>query len=193
MRFLLSKWVSREIIFQTSNFDWSVLQPLELCPRQYLEMRDLIDFCFSQFLDEMPKQYPSSQNGNDDIIPLEVVVKNRSTSFQKMGEKCPHCHQFMDVNGNIEDHLCRKAAEYIHSQGQTFLCLLCDMNFQNRLWQHCKLLIQVSTCYEDEPIGRGGRKTRRKKKNQAIKRISGWRMWTTIFQESANDENFNSK
>ena len=66
--------------------------------------------------DELPKQYPSSQNGNDDIIPLEVVVKNPSTSFQKMGEKCPHCHQFMDVNGNIEDHLCRKAGEYIHSQ-----------------------------------------------------------------------------
>ena len=83
--------------------------------------------------DEMPKQYPSSQNGNDDIIPLEVVVKNPSTSFQKIGKKCPHCHQFMDVNGNIEDHLCRKAAEYIHSQGQTFHCLLCDMNFQNRL------------------------------------------------------------
>ena len=46
----------------------------------------------------------------------------------KMGEKCRHCHYFMEFNTTIDEHFCRKAAQYV---GPNQHCNICDMDFES--------------------------------------------------------------
>ena len=54
--------------------------------------------------------------------------ENHQNSKPKVGEKCRHCHFFMEFNTTIDDHFCRKAAQYV---GPNQHCNICDMDFES--------------------------------------------------------------
>ena len=54
--------------------------------------------------------------------------ENHQNNKPKMGEKCRHCHYFMEFNTTIDEHFCRKAAQYV---GPNQHCNICDMDFES--------------------------------------------------------------
>ena len=96
----------------------------------------------------------SEKKDNDDIIAVGSVVRspnhpmvngnfnqnkpnlarfggNRPKNGEKkpkVGEKCHHCHFFMEYNTTIDNHFCRKAAQYV---GPNQHCNICDMDFES--------------------------------------------------------------
>ena len=81
-----------------------------------------ITLSFSFFTDtSLNRSYQDTNSSNLKTNRYNLSNLDR-ISITKAGQKCIHCDTFMDVNQNIESHLCPKAEEYIENS----TCYICD-------------------------------------------------------------------